>query len=106
MFKEPLLFIALALTGIVAVWGIVDTPGLVVFASSTVKLLFRSRGWFIMLTVSVLLIATIWLAFSPYGKTKLRKDDSASSCGSTSSRTRKRSKTRSGRGPKTRSYLR
>lgn len=75
MFKEPLLLTALALTGIVAVWGIVDTPGLVVFASSTVKFLFRSRGWFIMLTVSVLLIATIWLAFSPYGKIKLGKDD-------------------------------
>ncbi|MFQ6022317.1 MAG: BCCT family transporter [Acidiferrobacterales bacterium] len=75
MFKNPLLLIALALTGAVAVWGIVDTPGLAAFASSLVKVMFTSRGWFIMLTVSVMLIVTIWLVFSPYAKVKLGKDD-------------------------------
>ncbi len=75
MFKNTLLFIALALTSVIAVWGIVDTTGLADFASSLVKVLFRSRGWFIMLTVSVLLLVSIWLAFSPYGKIKLGKDD-------------------------------
>jgi len=75
MFKNTLLIIALALTSVIAVWGIVDTTGLTDFASSLVKVLFRSRGWFIMLTVSVLLLVSIWLAFSPYGKIKLGKDD-------------------------------
>lgn len=75
MFKNTLLIIALALTSVIAVWGIVDTTGLADFASSLVKVLFRSRGWFIMLTVSVLLLVSIWLAFSPYGKIKLGKDD-------------------------------
>ncbi len=75
MFKNTLLFIALALTSVIAVWGIVDTTGLADFASSLVKVLFRSRGWFIMLTVSVLLLVSVWLAFSPYGKIKLGKDD-------------------------------
>ncbi len=75
MFKNPLLIIALALTSVIAVWGIVDTAGLAAFSAALVKVMFRSRGWFIMLTVSVILIVSIWLAFSPYGKIKLGKDD-------------------------------
>ncbi len=71
MFKNPLLLIALALTGAVAVWGILDTSGLANFASTTVGATFTSRGWFIMLTASFLLIVCIWLALSPYGQLKL-----------------------------------
>ena len=40
-----------------------------------VRIMFRSRGWFIMLTVSVMLILCFWLAFSRYGRIKLGKDD-------------------------------
>ncbi|MEE8263951.1 MAG: BCCT family transporter, partial [Gammaproteobacteria bacterium] len=75
MFKNTLLIIALALTGVVAVWGIVDTAGLAAFSATTVGVMFKSRGWFIMLTASVILIVSIWLTFSPYGKIKLGKDD-------------------------------
>ena len=75
MFKNTLLIIALGLISVIAVWGIVDTTGLADFAASLVKVLFKSRGWFIMLTVSVLLLVSIWLAFSPYGQIKLGKDD-------------------------------
>ncbi len=75
MFRNPLLLIALALTGAVAIWGIVDTPGLASFSSSVTKTMFTSRGWFVMLSASLLLIICIWLAMSPYGKIKLGKDD-------------------------------
>jgi glycine betaine transporter len=75
MFKNPLLIVALALTGAVAVWGIVDTEGLATFAAAMVRTMFRSRGWFIMLTASVMLILCFWLAFSRYGRLKLGKDD-------------------------------
>jgi glycine betaine transporter len=64
MLKNSLLIVALALTGAVAVWGIVDTEGLATFASTIVRTMFRSRGWFIMLTVSAMLILCFWLAFS------------------------------------------
>jgi glycine betaine transporter len=56
MFANPLLLIALAITGAIAVWGIVDTAGLTAFAATTVGAMFTSRGWFIMLMVSVILI--------------------------------------------------
>jgi len=75
MFKNSLLIIALAITGVVALWGIIDTQGLAAFAAQMVRIQFTSRAWFIMLTVSFLLIVSIWLALSPYGAIKLGKDD-------------------------------
>jgi len=73
--KNPLLIVALMITTIIAIWGIVDTPGLADFAKKTVATEFTSRAWFIMLTVSFLLITSIWLAFSKYGALKLGKDN-------------------------------
>lgn len=75
MLKNPLLLIALALTGFVALWGIIDTAGLAGFSAMLTSALFTSRSWFIMLSVSLLLILSIWLAFSSYGKIKLGKDN-------------------------------
>ena len=75
MFKNPLLLIALIITGAVAVWGIVDTAGLAGFAARLVGIQFTSRAWFIMLAVSFMLITSIWLALSQYGRIKLGKDD-------------------------------
>jgi glycine betaine transporter len=73
--KNPLLLVALAITGAIAVWGIIDTAGLAGFASSLVGIQFTSRAWFIMLTVSFILITCIGLALSRYGHVKLGKDD-------------------------------
>ncbi|UCF01306.1 MAG: BCCT family transporter [Deltaproteobacteria bacterium] len=75
MFKNPLLLIALALTGLIATWGIIDTAGLTKFSSTITGTMFTSRGWFVMLSASLLLVLSIWLAISPYGKIKLGKDD-------------------------------
>lgn len=74
MFKNPKLLAALALTGAVAVWGIVDTQGLATFANELVGVQFTSRAWFIMLTVSFLLFVCLGLALSKYGKVKLGQD--------------------------------
>jgi glycine betaine transporter len=75
MFKNRLLLVALALTIGVSVWGIVDTQGLSDFAAKHVRLVLGSRGWFIMLTVSALLITSLVLAFSRFGRIKLGRDD-------------------------------
>ncbi len=75
MTASPLLITALAITGAVAVWGIVDTAGLAAFASYLVGIQFTSRAWFIMLAVSFILITSIWLALSRYGAIKLGQDD-------------------------------
>ena len=75
MFKNPLLLVAMTLCGVVAVWGIFDTPGLANFARTVVGTMFTFRGWFIMLTASTLLLTAIWLAFSRYGRLKLGQEE-------------------------------
>ncbi len=75
MFRNPLLLIALLLTLSIAAWGIYDTVGLAAFAKDMVDIIFQSRGWFIMLTASSLLIISICLAFSRYGSLRLGRDD-------------------------------
>lgn len=73
--RNPKLLVALAITGAVAVWGIVDTPGLADTASRLVAQQFTSRAWFIMLAVTFMLIVSVWLALSRYGRIKLGKDE-------------------------------
>ncbi len=75
MNNRALMFTALGLTGGVVGWGAYDTVGLASFADSVVRVMFQSRGWFIMLTTNILLIACAWLAFSQNGKVRLGKDD-------------------------------
>jgi len=75
MFKNKLLLIALMATIGVSIWGIFDTQGLSEFATHNVRLTLRSRGWFVMLTVSALLITSLILAFSRYGRIKLGHDN-------------------------------
>jgi glycine betaine transporter len=75
VLRNPLLLVALSITGAIAVWGIVDTQGLAAMAELLVGIQFTSRAWFIMLTVSFMLIVSVWLALSRYGRIKLGKDD-------------------------------
>ena len=75
MLKNKLLLIALALTVGVSVWGIVDTQGLSQLAAKQVSIVLRSRGWFVMLTVSILLITSLVLAFSKFGRIRLGHDN-------------------------------
>jgi glycine betaine transporter len=75
MFKNPLLLVALAITAAIAGWGIVDNAGLAALASEWVRTLFTARGWFIMLTASIMLLLGLALAVSRYGDIKLGRDD-------------------------------
>ena len=74
-FTSPLLITALVITGAIAIWGLIDAGGLAAGAARLVHVQFISRGWFIMLAVSFMLIVSIWLALSRYGSIKLGQDD-------------------------------
>lgn len=74
MQKNPLLIVALSITAAIAIWGTVDSQGLSTIAAKLVGAQFTSRAWFIMLTVSFLLIISFWLALSKYGSIKLGRD--------------------------------
>lgn len=75
MAGNSLLVAALALTCAVAIWGIIDPVGLGELAAQQTRWVFRSRGWFIMLTASTLLLSTFALILSPYGSLRLGGDD-------------------------------
>ena len=75
MFKNSTFLVSIALTAVVMIWGAADITGMTSFAQNAVELLFRSRGWFVMLTVTVLLLCCVGLALSPTGKIRLGRDD-------------------------------
>ncbi len=75
MTFSPLLIIALAISALIAVWGIADPQGLGTLAASIVSTQFDSRGWFIMLEASGMLFAAIFLAISKFGTVRLGPDD-------------------------------
>ncbi|MDX5593388.1 BCCT family transporter [Pseudovibrio sp. SPO723] len=75
MFAKPKLLIALALTAFIAGWGLYDVASLAAIATELVTVQFTSRGWFIMLTVSFLLLISFAIAVSRYGNIKLGADD-------------------------------
>ncbi|MEP0234733.1 MAG: BCCT family transporter [Parasphingorhabdus sp.] len=72
---RALLVVSLVVIAAIAVWGVVDAPGLVSVASVIVDEYFRSRGWFLMLTVTGMLFFCVGLAFSRYGDIRLGADD-------------------------------
>lgn len=74
--KDNLLLIAaLAITGGVAIWGVVDNEGLADVARLLVEAQFNSRAWFIMLSATFMLVVTVGLAVSRFGRIRLGTDD-------------------------------
>ncbi|MGI9296056.1 MAG: BCCT family transporter [Pseudomonadales bacterium] len=72
---QALLGASLIVIAAVGIWGVVDPAGVVAVASVAVEQYFRSRGWFVMLSVSGMLILCVALAFSRYGDIRLGADD-------------------------------
>lgn len=72
---NPLLIVALSISAVIAIWGILDPQGLGSLAAAAVATQFDSRGWFIMLEASGLLFVAIFLAFSRFGSIRLGPDD-------------------------------
>lgn len=73
--SQVLLAVSLPTIAGIGLWGVLDANGLVAIASSIVERYFVSRGWFVMLSVTGMLVLCIWLAFSRYGNVRLGADD-------------------------------
>lgn len=74
--NTPLLTASLTVVGAVGLWGIFDPQGAVAVSRAIVERSFEGRGWFIMLTVTGLLVFCVWIALSRYGTIRLGADDS------------------------------
>lgn len=72
---RTLLAASLCVIVAIGVWGVVDPLGIVSLATVVVDHYFHSRGWFVMLSVSGMLIFCLALAFSRYGNIRLGADD-------------------------------
>ncbi|KIC47240.1 glycine/betaine ABC transporter [Ruegeria sp. ANG-S4] len=77
MKVNALLVSALLVSSGIAIWGIIDPQGLGSVSATVVAIQFESRGWFIMLEASALLLLAIYLALSKYGSIRIGPDDSA-----------------------------
>jgi glycine betaine transporter len=75
MRAKLLLTVSLITITIIGVWGVTDPQSIVANASAIVEQYFVSRGWFVMLAVSFMLLFCIVLAFSSYGNIRLGADD-------------------------------
>lgn len=69
-----LMLASLTVIAVIAGWGVASPEGLVSVATAAVTQLFASRAWFIMLSVSAMLVLCIGLAVSPYGHIRLGAD--------------------------------
>lgn len=75
MWTNPTLIAGLALTLAVAVWGLVDVAGLGQFAERMVDFAFLTRGWFVMVLMSGIVITSLYLMVSRHGLLRLGGDD-------------------------------
>ncbi|MEM9048429.1 MAG: BCCT family transporter [Pseudomonadota bacterium] len=71
---RALIWMSLGVIAAVAAWGVLDPAGMVATASEMVTQQFNSRAWFVMLTVTGMLVFCVWLAFSRYGTIRLGAD--------------------------------
>jgi glycine betaine transporter len=56
-------------------WGVIDPEGLQAIAREIVDQYFVSRGWFVMLSVTIMLLFCLGLTFSRFGDIRLGADD-------------------------------
>ncbi len=73
--NQVLLAASLVVIAAIGSWGVIDPEGIVSISSVLVDRYFESRGWFVMLSVSGMLILCTTLAFSRYGDIRLGADD-------------------------------
>ncbi|MDJ0860196.1 MAG: BCCT family transporter [Dinoroseobacter sp.] len=76
MKLNALLITALSISTAIAAWGVIDPQGFGARAAAIVDAQFNSRGWFIMLVTSGLLLLALFLMFSRFGSVRLGPEGS------------------------------
>jgi len=72
--SRTLLTASLSLCTLIGIWGVVDPAGLLALAKSIVDQYFLSRGWFVMLAVTIMLLFCLSLVFTRIGDIRLGED--------------------------------
>ncbi len=69
-----LLTASISLCTLIGLWGVIDPAGLLAIASAIVSQYFLSRGWFVMLSVTIMLLFCLALVFTRVGDIRLGED--------------------------------
>ncbi|QFT28956.1 Glycine betaine transporter OpuD [Labrenzia sp. THAF82] len=69
-----LLATSISLCAFVGIWGVISPDSLLVFAESIVNQYFISRGWFVMLSVTIMLLFCLALTLTKFGDIRLGAD--------------------------------
>jgi len=72
--SRTLLTASLSLCAVIGLWGVLDPDSLLDIASTVVDRYFVSRGWFVMLSVTVMLLFCLGLVFTRFGDIRLGAD--------------------------------
>ncbi len=72
--SKSLLSVSLVAITAVGAWGVASPSSMVSVADRVVGQFFESRGWFVMLSVTGMLVVCVALAASPFGKIRLGLD--------------------------------
>ena len=73
--SRSLLGVSLVLIAFIGILGVFDPEGIVYIASIVVDHYFESRGWFVMLAASGMVVLCVVLAASRFGNIRLGNDD-------------------------------
>jgi len=67
--------ISLVFTGAIGAWGMIDPEGMVSAATGFTNYLLRGASWYWLLITTFFVALAAYMAFGPYGKIRLGKDD-------------------------------
>ncbi|KZM50711.1 BCCT family transporter [Labrenzia sp. OB1] len=72
--SRSLLTASISLCALIGLWGVIDPAGLLAIASTIVDQYFLSRGWFVMLSVTLMLLFCLGLTLTKFGDIRLGAD--------------------------------
>jgi len=72
--SKALLTASLSLCAVIGFWGVIEPASLLAIASTVVDQYFISRGWAVMLSVTVMLVFCLSLTFTKWGDIRLGAD--------------------------------
>jgi len=72
--SKILLAASIGLCALIGIWGVADPAGLQTVASAIVDQYFISRGWAVMLSVTIMLLFCLGLTFTKFGDIRLGAD--------------------------------
>ncbi len=73
---NPVFLLSLVIISLIVLWGLVLPKGFESASNAAFTFLTHNFDWFYLLSMSLFVIFSIWIAFSKYGNIKLGKDDS------------------------------